>query len=52
MLTTTGRSNLMFPTWLVGFISETTAPLTIGISAENQWAAYLVVNLDKMILAI
>ena len=35
---TTGRSNLLFPTWLVGFILGTTSPLTIGISAENQWA--------------
>ena len=34
---TTGRSNLLFPTWLVGFILGTTNPLTIGISAENQW---------------
>ena len=34
---TTGRSNLLFPTWLVGFILGTTSPLTIGISAENQW---------------
>ena len=37
MLTTTGRSNLMSPIWLVGFILGTTNPLTIGISAENQW---------------
>lgn len=37
MFTTTGRSNLMFPTWLVEFILETTNPLTIGISTENQW---------------
>ena len=34
---TTGRSNLLFPTWLVGFILGSTSPLTIGISAENQW---------------
>lgn len=37
MFTTIGRSNLMFPTWLVEFILETTNPLIIGISTENQW---------------
>ena len=37
ILTTTGRSNIMFPTWLVEFILGTTNPLTIGISTENQW---------------
>ena len=45
---TTGRSNLMFPTWLVEFILGTTDPLTIGISAENQWVWLFFVNLDKM----
>lgn len=37
MITTTERSNLMFPTWLVKFIWGTINPLTIGISTENQW---------------
>ena len=37
MLTTTGRRNLMFSTWLVEFILGTTNPLTNSISAENQW---------------
>ena len=46
--TTTGRSNLISPTWLVGFILGTTNPLKIGFSAENQWGAFSVVNLDKM----
>ena len=35
--TTTGRSNLMIPSWLVGVNLGTTNPLTIGITAENQW---------------
>ena len=34
---TTGRTNIMFPTLFVEFILGTTNPLTIGISAENQW---------------
>ena len=37
MLNTTGRKdNLMFPTWLIGFILGTTNPLTIGFTAEFQ----------------
>ena len=32
-----GLRNLMFPTLLVGFISGTKNPLTIGNSAESQW---------------
>ena len=35
---TSGQNdNLMFPTGLVGFNLGTANPLTIGISAENQW---------------
>ena len=32
-----GRNNIMLPTRPVEFIWGTTNPLTIGISAENQW---------------
>ena len=46
---TTGRSNILFPTWLVGFILGTTNPLIIDISAENQWVWLFVVNLVRMI---